>query len=106
MSDAMTVTDDGAVRTLTLHGEVDVVSVPALLPRVVAEISGSPGEQVNLDLASVTFFDSSGVRLVDQCLRLADKRPVRLGLVAPSGTMARRVLELTQVGLGNLVDRS
>lgn len=104
MSDALTVTDDGGLRRLVLQGEVDVVSVPVLLPDVTAALESAPGGAVRLDLAAVTFFDSSGVRLVDQCQRLAHARALRLSIVAPRGSMVRRVLELTQVALDLLVD--
>ena len=77
---------------------------PALLPGVAAALESAPGPQVRLDLAAVTFFDSSGVRLVDHCLRLADRRDLQVSRVAPVGSMVRRVLEITLVALDLVVD--
>ena len=49
---------------------------------------------VVLDLAQVTFLDSAGVRLVDRLARGCAERSVPWRLVAPRGSVARRVLEL------------
>jgi anti-anti-sigma factor len=54
---------------------------------------------VVLDLTDVTFFDSSGVRLVDHVTRECDRTATPLRVVAPPGTPTRRVLEI--VGLSD-----
>lgn len=77
------------VRVVRLTGEVDVVST-----RVPYEELAPPGALV-LDLSDVSFFDSSGVRLVD---RVAREHQGRLRVVAPRGGRARRVLDLVGYG--------
>ncbi|HVM29101.1 MAG TPA: STAS domain-containing protein [Mycobacteriales bacterium] len=91
--------DDGA-RILRASGELDVVVVPALLPSVTGLVDGVSA--VVLDLTDVTFFDSSGVRLVDRLMRECARAGPGFRVVAPRGHPARRVLEI--VGLaGSLV---
>ena len=93
--------DDGTgVRVVHASGEVDVTVVPAVLAGVPALVAGARG--VVLDLSDVTFFDSSGVRLVDRLGREAAGAGVRFRVAAPPGGAARRVLEL--VGLATLAD--
>jgi len=83
------------VRLLCAHGELDVVVAPALLPDVPALVEAARG--VVLDLSEVTFFDSSGVRLVDRMARECGRTQAQFRVVAPPGSASRRVLEL--VGL-------
>lgn len=87
--------DDAGVRVLRAQGELDIATVPAVLEASASLVAGATG--VVLDLSDVTFFDSSGVRLVDRLSRDAARAGARYRLVAPSGSTARRVLEL--VGL-------
>lgn len=87
-----TVDRDDGVRLLRAAGEVDVAVVPAILPGVPALVAGATA--VVLDLTSVTFFDSSGVRLVDRVARECARHGVRVRVVAPPGGPARRVLEI------------
>jgi anti-sigma B factor antagonist len=90
--------DDG-VRLLCARGELDVAVVPALLPDVAGLVEAARG--VVLDLSAVTFFDSSGVRLLDRMARECDRAATPFRVVAPRGSAPRRVLEL--VGLLELV---
>jgi anti-anti-sigma factor len=91
--------DDAGVRVLLAEGELDVVSVPAVLEGAAALVEGARG--VVLDLSAVTFFDSSGVRLVDRLSRESSRAGAAYRVVAPTGSTARRVLEL--VGLASLL---
>ncbi len=93
------------VAVLRAAGELDAARAPQLLPRADAlldgELRGARG--VVLDLSRVTFFDSSGVRLLDRLLRGCAARGARVRVVAPPGSPTRRVLEL--VGMtGPLVE--
>jgi len=83
------------VRLLCASGELDVVVAPALLPDVPTLVEAARG--VVLDLSQVTFFDSSGVRLVDRLARECGRAQTQFRVVAPPGSVSRRVLEL--VGL-------
>ena len=84
-----------AVRVLRATGELDISAVSPMLPRLDALVAGARG--VVLDLTEVTFFDSSGVRLVDQLARQCARTTAPFRVVAPPGGSSRRVLEL--VGL-------
>lgn len=80
------------VRVVRATGEVDVVSAASL------EDALAPAGPLVLDLTQVSFFDSSGVRLVH---RLAHAHAVHgsgFRVVAPRGGRSRRVLDL--VGFG------
>jgi anti-anti-sigma factor len=87
------------VRVLRATGDLDARSVPPLLEQVPALVGGAGA--VVLDLSSVPFFDSSGVRLLDRVARTCGRSGVPFRAVAPPGTPARRVLDL--VGLGPLL---
>jgi anti-sigma B factor antagonist len=92
-SEQMQARDEAGVRVLALTGELDVLSAPPLLAAIRAELEHATA--VVLDLTPVTFFDSSGVRLVDQVARTCARRVLPLRVVAPKGGLTRRVLELT-----------
>lgn len=93
-------TDADGVRVLRVDGELDVAVVPALLDRV-GELLDGAADAV-LDLTGATFFDSSGVRLVDRLLRACRSAGGRLVVAAPPGSTSRRVLEVVGMG-GDLV---
>jgi anti-sigma B factor antagonist len=90
---------NGGTTVLRATGDLDVATVPALLPEVPALVSAAGS--VVLDLSAVTFFDSSGVRLVDTLTRECGARATPFRVVAPPGGPTRRVLEL--VGLADAV---
>jgi anti-sigma B factor antagonist len=83
-------------RVLRAAGELDVSTVPPLLPQVADLVAGASG--VVFDLSAVTFLDSSGVRLVDQLGQECARRNTPYRVVAPPASRARRVLEI--VGFG------
>ena len=85
----------GGIRVLVGTGELDVAVLPPILPSVPSLVAGAAG--VVLDLTAVTFFDSSGVRLVDALARACGEAGARFRVVAPHRVLARRVLEI--VGL-------
>ncbi len=87
---------DGGTTVLRATGDLDVAVVPALLPEVPALVSAAGS--VVLDLSAVTFFDSSGVRLVDRLARECGARATPFRVVAPPGGPTRRVLELVGTG--------
>ena len=87
--------DGNGVVVLRAGGELDVAVVPALLPELPALVSAA--EAVVLDLTAVTFFDSSGVRLVDRLARECARSQAPFRVVAPPRTASRQVLDV--VGL-------
>ena len=82
----------GGVRVLRADGELDVRTADELLPAVPTLVDGA--RAVVLDLTAVTFFDSSGCRLVDRLGRETSRRGAGFRVVAPPGGPSRRVLEL------------
>ena len=83
------------VRIVRLTGEIDIVST-----RTPYEQLTAAGPLV-LDLSDVSFFDSSGVRLVDRTARQHDGR---FRVVAPPGGRARLVLDLVGYGTALVAD--
>jgi anti-sigma B factor antagonist len=83
------------VRVLAARGELDAAVAPAMIPEVAHLVAGATG--VVLDLSALTFFDSAGVRLVDQMARACARVAAPFRVVAPPRAPSRRVLEL--VGL-------
>lgn len=103
MTDGLLRVEEVAEATVVvLGGEVDARVTPDVrsrLPEVVDR-----GRPVVLDLAAVTFFDSSGVRLLDQLARACAAQEVGWAVVAPGGSPARRVLELVEMDGPQVVD--
>ena len=83
---------DGGLRVLRATGELDVLGVAPLLEQAPDLVKGATA--VVLDLSDVTFFDSSGVRLVDTLSRRCAVAGAGFRVVAPPGGRSRRVLEL------------
>jgi anti-sigma B factor antagonist len=85
------VSDDGDQIRIVLAGEVDASNADEVETRVRA--AARPPDRVVIDLGGLTFIDSQGVRvLVDLALQ---HQPLRV--IAPAGSPARRVLELTDL---------
>lgn len=86
-----------SVAVLTLAGEIDVDSAPALRTKAMELIrQGRP--HIVLDLASVEFCDSSGLNTMIGILRYAKDRHGSLSLAAPPPHVTR-LLDVTGVGV-------
>lgn len=92
MTEPVQVVDLATARVLALVGDVDVLVAPAVAAELPALLDGA--RAVVLDLTGVTFFDSSGVRLVDQLVRACATRELAWRVVSPPGSSNRRLLEL------------
>jgi anti-anti-sigma factor len=86
------------VRVIRVTGEVDVVSARSM------EDALAPDGPLVLDLADVTFFDSSGLRLVDRLARSHAQQGSGFRVVAPPGSRTRRVLDIVGLGTGLVAD--
>lgn len=84
--------DVDGVQLVRAHGEIDVVTARSALAGLPELVRASSA--LVLDLSEVTFFDSSGVRLVDALAREIFKQDSAFRVVAPTGSRARRVLDL------------
>lgn len=81
-----------AVR-LVAHGELDVHVAPVILERV-SEFAAQGVKLIILDLAGVSFLDSSGLRGIIQAGNLLAGQDGRLLIEGASGA-TQRVLEIT-----------
>ena len=91
----LTVLPDRQRAVVALRGELDIATVPAV-EQEVAALCARGFEEVCLDLCGVTFFDSSGLRLL---IRL-DSRLTAEGCrftVTPGEGAAARVLAITRL---------
>lgn len=86
---------DGAVR-LALAGEIDLSNVDALQAEVVAVLESGDATAVIVDLAGVTFLDSSGISALLKGRRVADGKGKGFRVEAARG-MVREVLDITGV---------
>lgn len=98
----MTACEDlGDVRVVTLRGEIDAFTAPALrleLERLIDE--SAPIPIFVIDLAGVTFLDSSALGAVVGALRLLRERGAALRVVEPHGAAARI---FSQTGLDTVI---
>lgn len=88
-ADILTITDDGDV--ITLEGEIDASTVPALSTHLAA----TEGDVV-VDLSGVSFIDSSGLRALIGAKQAIDERGSSLVLRSPSPSVSR-LFELSSV---------
>lgn len=86
---------DGVVG-LRVAGEIDMATVEDLIAAMTAAINMCTAGTLIVDLANVTFCDSSGIAAFDNAFFLAGWRGVRFRLVNPQPAV-RRVLEITGV---------
>lgn len=95
----VTSSPDGGVATVTLSGELDEMTAPILSGfwnEVVAQ-----GTRLNVDMAEVTFLNSSGIRaLLDGVhhARMVDRQMA----ITNASPVVRRLLEIT--GLEHLLE--
>jgi anti-anti-sigma factor len=90
----------GAPATLVVVGELDPATAPILAERLEPLTEDPTVATVALDLAGVTFLDSSGLRTLVAANAVLQARDAALVLRSPSPNI-RRVLEVT--GLTELI---
>jgi anti-anti-sigma factor len=84
---------DGARLVLRLSGEVDLSNVEWLARQIDLAVRGS--DHVVIDLTEIDYIDSQGLRLLKQLSDRFTGLGASLRLVAPPGSFARSVLEMT-----------
>ena len=83
----ITDTIDGLL--LTVQGEVDLVTAPAVRRCLFDAIDAQPpGGQVRVDLSGVAFFAAAGVRALEAAYAHGERQRVELVLVATSPAVA------------------
>src|SRR5262245_34488622 len=90
---------DGQRAAVVLSGDCDLASRDACTEALISAVEAAP--TVVVDLAAVTFLDSSGVHALVTAHHAALERGGRLSVVGAAGTVAQ-VLEIT--GVGGLLD--
>jgi anti-sigma B factor antagonist len=85
---------EGATTRLVLTGELDMASSPLLLERVRRELAAGHVRHLLVDMAGVTFCDSTGIEALLSARNDAIDRGATLRTVDVVG-LARRTLEIT-----------
>jgi anti-sigma B factor antagonist len=80
---------------LYLRGDIDLSNAEFLQQRIEHAVVGNT--DVVLDLSAVEYIDSQGLRLVSQLSKGFSREGSKLQLIAPPGSFARGVLELTRM---------
>jgi anti-anti-sigma factor len=84
---------DATSRTLTLAGELDTLSVPALEAAIARYCAGEP-RALTLDLSQLTFIDSSGLWTILAAMRWCERQG-RAFSVLPGSEAVQQVFEVT-----------
>jgi anti-anti-sigma factor len=98
MSEALAtveVRQEGGTAVVTVKGEVDLSNVNELEAQIEEAIQGAGS--VVLDLESVEYMDSRGVRLVHALSRRLRSHAVDFRVLAPADSIAGEVLRLTNL---------
>ena len=82
---------DEATSTLSVHGEIDRLAVDALAAAIETY---RHGPMLRVDLTMTTFLPSTALSVILTAQRDARERGDTLTIVAGSGTIARRVLQV------------
>ncbi len=89
-----TVTDERGRSIVALEGEVDLESSPEVRALLLEQVGA--GRPVLVDMARVSYIDSSGIASLVEAFQLARKQGSEFGLVRVSAA-ALRVLELARL---------
>jgi anti-sigma B factor antagonist len=84
--------NDGVVR-LAVHGEIDLSTADDLHDAILSEVGRNPAE-ILVDLADVTFCDSTGIGAIVRAHSTAATRGILVQVINPQ-RMVHRVLEVT-----------
>ena len=94
------VSDLNGDRTLVLYGELDIATAPELVD-LLARLRHY-GHAVTVDLAEVTFMDSTGLTTLMDARKQADSNGWQFSVRRPSHAV-KRVFELA--GVGSLLEQ-
>ena len=75
-----------------LEGEIDLANAAAIEAEVLAALGDAAALVV--DLSAVTYFDSSGMRMLDGLARACEEAGIPLRVVAPDPSPARMILRI------------
>jgi anti-sigma B factor antagonist len=88
------ITEQGGCIVIALDGEIDLETAPAVRKALLDHLK--KGKNLLIDLAQVSYIDSSGIASLVEGLQMARKQGHDLALVAVS-QRAHRVLELARL---------
>lgn len=86
----------GRALSVTGHGEIDMTTVGALTNTLTTALHQERPVHIDVNLAEVTFMDSSGINALMACRADATPRGCRITISHPRPTV-RRVLAVTGV---------
>ena len=89
----VTVTRDGGAALMRISGELDVAAAPELRRHLI-DLVDEDVRQVTMDLAAVSFIDSSGLSVLVSCLKRLRERGGNLALRSPTAN-TMKVFEIT-----------
>jgi anti-anti-sigma factor len=85
----------GRLITVSVEGELDLLTAPKLVAQVNQLLRVEPGDVV-LDLGATQFIDSAGLAILLNLQRRLDRRGHRLRVVCDEGPV-RRVIEMARL---------
>jgi stage II sporulation protein AA (anti-sigma F factor antagonist) len=97
----VTARSDGDTVLIVIDGEIDLSNAAHVEGEITRAISNRTMSAA-IDLTAVTYVDSIGMRVLFELATRLETSQIGLKLVAPVGTPARRVIEIS--GLGAVVD--
>jgi anti-sigma B factor antagonist len=80
---ALSVSTDGDALVLTMRGEIDFSNAANLTTAIRAAVAGERPARIRVDLAQVTFVDSSGIGVLVSAMRAADEVGARFTVEHP-----------------------
>jgi len=97
----VTARSDGDTVLIVIEGEIDLSNADHVEGEITAAISNRTMSAA-IDLTAVTYVDSIGMRVLFELATRLETAQIGLKLVAPIGSPARRVIEIS--GLNAVVD--
>ncbi|GAA4608309.1 anti-anti-sigma factor [Actinoplanes octamycinicus] len=78
-----TTADAGGTLVIVLRGDIDFTNAADVMQVIRADAALATGPDIEVDLAAVTFLDSSGIAVLVRLLHLAEQRGGQLRLLHP-----------------------
>lgn len=95
MSAPFTMDSTRGVVTVTIHGELDLLSAPTLRDQI-ADVRADKPSGIVIDLSQMEFMDSSGLGVLVQLARQANEEGWELSLREPSSERVQRLFDITK----------
>ena len=93
----VSVTSDDTAVNIGIAGEIDLMNAETVEDQVLAAIDNQTTSVV-VDLTDLRYLDSSGLRILLLLSTRLQVLQIDLEIIAPPGSRARRVIELSGVG--------